>query len=64
MLYIVGGQRQQIDIGRHSLHLTRREDEHAERVADQSNEDERQRRAEVDPDGHHHGRVVTARAVA
>ena len=74
--------RQQIDVGRDGLHLARREDEHAERIADQPDQDERQRRAVVDPDGqcgsqeftrknwevdadgHHHGRVVAARAEA
>ena len=52
------GERQQIDVGRDGLHLARREDEHAERVADQTDDNERQRRAVVDPDGHHLGRVL------
>jgi len=45
------------------LHLTRREYEHAKSVADESDDDERQSRSEVDPDGHHHCRVLAARAV-
>lgn len=54
------GQRQQIDIGRDALHLARLEDQHAKYVADQTDDDERQRRTEVDSDGHHHSQVLAA----
>ena len=41
------GERQQVDVGRERAHRGRREHEYTERVADQSHDDEHQRRAEV-----------------
>jgi len=58
------GQRQQVDVGRHLTHLGRREDEHAERVADQTGSDEQQRRADEDADRRHDLLVGARHSVA
>ena len=42
------GQYEEVDVGRYGLHLLRREHEHVEDIADQSDDDESQRREEVD----------------
>jgi len=58
------GEREEVDVGRQLTHLGRREDHHAESVADQAGRDEEHRRADEDAYRRHHSFVVARDGVA